>query len=63
LHSSGTHRVEYDDLHKRMKKLEDQLNQLALRRKTLMIENKKKKAEMLVYKEYHSLMQELVNML
>jgi hypothetical protein len=46
-----------------MKKLEDQLNQLALRRKTLMIENKKKKAEMLVYKEYHSLMQELVSML
>jgi hypothetical protein len=46
-----------------MRKLEDQLNQLALRRKTLMTENRKKKDEMLVYKEYHNLMQELVRIL
>jgi hypothetical protein len=46
-----------------MKKLEDQLNQLVLRRKTLMIENKNKKAEILIYKEYHSLIQELVRIL
>jgi hypothetical protein len=63
LHSSGTVKVQYDDLQKKMKKLEDQLNQLALRRKTLMTENKKKKAEMLIYKEYHSLIQELVRIL
>jgi hypothetical protein len=46
-----------------MTKLEDQLNQLALRRKTLMTENRKKKAEMLEYKEYQNLMQELVRIL
>jgi hypothetical protein len=46
-----------------MRKLEDQLNQLAVRRKTLMTENIKKKAEMLVYKEYHNLMEELVRIL
>lgn len=43
-----------------MRKLEDQLKQLALKKKTLMTENRKKKAEMLVCKEYHKLMQELV---
>jgi hypothetical protein len=46
-----------------MRKLEDRLNQLVLQRKTLMIENKKKKAEMLIYKEYHNLIQELVRIL
>jgi len=46
-----------------MRKLEDQLNQLALQRKFLMTENIKKKTEMRVYKEYHNLIQELVRIL
>jgi hypothetical protein len=46
-----------------MRKLEIQLNQLAVRRKTLMTENIKKKAQMQVYKEYHNLMEELVRIL
>lgn len=55
--------MQYDDLHKKMSKLEDQLSQLALRRKTLMTENRNKKDEMLIYKEYHSLIHELVKVL
>jgi len=50
----------YDNLQRKMRKLEDQLNQLVLKRKFLMTENIKKKDEMLVYKEYHNLIQELV---
>jgi len=46
-----------------MRKLKDQLNHLALQRKFFMAENIKKKAEILVYKEYHNLIQELVRIL
>jgi structural maintenance of chromosome 1 len=59
LSGSGTLRIRYDDLQSKMRKLKDKLNQLALQRKFHMTKKLKKKAEMLVYKEYHNLIQEL----